>query len=47
MPFEKQRRKLIDELNSVGFNFDYNEKGLDKLRTLYYETEMFSENQNG
>ena len=47
MPFENQRHILIDELNSVGFNFSYDELGLDKLRTLYYETEMFSDNQNG
>lgn len=44
---ETQRRKLIDELNSYGFNFDYNELGLDKLRTLYYKKEMYSKNQNG
>ena len=46
MPFEKQRHKLIDELNSVGFNFSYDELGLDKLRTLYYKKEMYSDNQN-
>jgi len=47
LPLKEQRNKLIDELNSYGFNFDYNDLGLDKLRTLYYGKEMFSENQNG
>ena len=44
---ESQRRKLIDELNSYGFNFNYDTLGLDKLRTLYYRKECFSNNQNG
>ena len=44
---ESQRRKLIDELNSYGFNFNYDTLGLDKLRTLYYRKECFSKNQNG
>ncbi len=44
---EDQRRKLIDELNSYGFNFNYDTLGLDKLRTLYYRKECFSNNQNG
>lgn len=44
---ETQRRKLIDELNSYGFNFSYNELGLDKLRTLYYKKKCTSKNQNG
>ena len=44
---ENQRRKLIDELNSYGFNFNYDTLGLDKLRTLYYRKECFSNNQNG
>ena len=43
---ENQRRKLIDELNSYGFNFNYDTLGLDKLRTLYYRKECFSNNQN-
>ena len=42
-----QRNKLIDELNSYGFNFKYTDLGLDKLRTLYYGREMYSKNQNG
>ena len=41
------RKKLIDELNSYGFDFNYSDLGLDKLRTLYYGKEMYSENQNG
>ncbi|MBR6252235.1 MAG: hypothetical protein IKR04_00065 [Clostridia bacterium] len=44
---ETQRIKLIDELNSYGFNINHNTLGLDKLRTLYYGEEMFSKNQNG
>ena len=44
---ESQRRKLIDELNSYGFNFNFDTLGLDKLRTLYYRKECFSKNQNG
>jgi hypothetical protein len=44
---DTQRRKLIDELNSYGFNFDYDVLGIDKLRTLYYKKKMYSKNQNG
>ena len=44
---EIQRKKLIDELNSYGFDFHYDISGLDKLRTLYYGKEMYSKNQNG
>ena len=44
---DTQREKLIDELNSYGFNFNYDELGLDKLRTLYYGKECTSKNQNG
>lgn len=47
LEFEIQRKKLIDELNSCGFNFVYDILGLDKLRTLYYGKEMYSKNQNG
>lgn len=43
----EQRKMLIDELNSYGFDFKYNDLGIDKLRTLYYKKECFSENQNG
>ena len=44
---EKQWDCLISELNTYGFNFDKNIRGIDKLRTLYYGKEMFSKNQNG
>ena len=47
LPLDEQRNKLIDELNSYGFDFNYDTLGLDKLRTLYYKKEMFSKNQNG
>ena len=46
LPLDEQRKKLIDELNSYGFNFTYDTPGVDKLRTLYYQEEMYSENQN-
>ena len=44
---DTQRKKLIDELNSYGFSFNYDVLGLDKLRTLYYGKECTSKNQNG
>ena len=47
LPFDAQRNALINELNSYGFDFDYDTLGLDKLRTLYYKKEMYSKNQNG
>lgn len=47
LSLDEQRNKLIDELNSYGFDFSYDTLGLDKLRTLYYKKEMFSKNQNG
>ncbi len=43
----EQRNKLIDELNSYGFDFNYNDLGIDKLRTLYFGKECYSKNQNG
>ena len=46
-PLKEQRKMLLDELNSYGFDFKESDLGLDKLRTLYYKKEMFSENQNG
>jgi hypothetical protein len=46
LDLKTQRNKLIDELNSYGFDFTYDTLGLDKLRTLYYKKEMFSNNQN-
>lgn len=47
LPLVEQRNALIDELNSYGFDFNYETLGLDKLRTLYYQKEMYSKNQNG
>ena len=41
------KEKLIDELNSYGFNFNCDELGIDKLRSLYYKKECKSKNQNG
>lgn len=46
-PLDEQRKLLFNELNSYGFNFKETDLGLDKLRTLYYQKEMFSKNQNG
>lgn len=47
LPQEEQRKNLIDELNSYGFDeFDYNTLGFDKLRTLYYKKNCYSKNQN-
>ncbi len=37
LDLEDQRHKLIDELNSYGFNFSYDTLGLDKLRSFYYK----------
>ncbi len=48
LPLEEQRKKLIDELISYGFDeINYNTLGLDKLKTLYYKKECYSKNQNG
>lgn len=47
LSLDEQRNALIDELNSYGFDFNYESLGLDKLRTLYYKKEMYSKNQNG
>ena len=44
---DKQRKLLFKELNSYGFNFNINDLGIDKLRTLHYKKELFSKNQNG
>lgn len=45
---EEQRRKLLDELVSYGFEeINADTLGLDKLRTLYYHEECYSINQNG
>lgn len=45
-PEDEQRKLLLNELNSYGFEFSENDLGLDKLRTFYYEKEMYSKNQN-
>lgn len=48
MTLDEQRKKLIDELRSYGFEeINDNTLGLDKLRTLYYKKECYSQNQNG
>lgn len=47
LSFDEQRKCLIDELNSYGFTFKYNDLGIDKLRTLYFGKEQYSKNQNG
>ena len=47
LPLEEQRKKLIDELISYGFDeIEYDTLGLDKLKTLYYKKECYSQNQN-
>lgn len=46
-PLDEQRKLLLNELNTYGFSFKEQDLGIDKLRTLYYGKEMFSENQNG
>ena len=47
LPLEQQRKRLLRELNTYGFSFKEDEQGIDKLRTLYYENDLYSENQNG
>ena len=47
LDLDTQRKMLIDDLKFYGFEIDYSTFGLDKLRTLYYGKEMYSENQNG
>lgn len=47
LSLDEQRLSLLKELNSYGFNFQDEDLGIDKLRTLYYGKEMFSKNQNG
>ena len=46
LPEDLQRKKLLEELNTFGFEFNEDDLGLDKLRSLYYGKEMFSKNQN-
>ena len=47
MPENLQRKSLIDEINSYGFDFKYDEMGIDKLRTLLLGYAVGSFNQNG
>lgn len=44
---KRQREALLDELNSYGFEFKYEDLGIDKLKTLLIGESCFSENQNG
>jgi hypothetical protein len=46
LPLDQQREMLIKDLNKFGFNFKLTDLGVDKLRTLYYNKEMYSKNQN-
>ncbi len=46
MSEENQREMLLKELNGYGFNFDKDELGIDKLRTLLVGHSQFSKNQN-
>ena len=46
MPENLQRESIIDELNGYGFNFNYNEQDIDKLRTRLTGQTCFSLNQN-
>lgn len=47
LPEYEQHKKLLEELNSYGFEFKETDLGVDKLRTLYYGKKMYSINQNG
>jgi len=47
MPADLQWKSIIDELNSYGFDFRYEEQGIDKLRTLLLGYDCNSFNQNG
>jgi hypothetical protein len=47
LPLDEQRKALLKELNTYGFDFAETDLGLDKLRTLYYGKPMYSKNQNG
>lgn len=44
---ETQRVRLIEELNSYGFDFKKEDLGVDKLRTLLLGHTCYSKNQNG
>lgn len=45
LPENEQRKALIDELNTYGFNFTYDTPGVDKLRSLHTGKLCFSMNQ--
>lgn len=45
LPEDEQRKALIDELNTYGFNFTYDTPGVDKLRSLHTGQLCFSMNQ--
>ena len=47
MSEENQREMLLKELNEYGFNFDKDELGIDKFRTLLTGATQYSKNQNG
>ena len=47
LPVKEQRDRLIEELNEYGLNIKPGTPGIDKLRTLYYKKNMYSDNQNG
>lgn len=47
LPLEEQREAIINELNSYGFKFKFDQLGIDKLRSLYYKENKYSNNQNG
>ncbi len=44
---ERQWDALLDELNSYGFEFEKEQEGIDKLRTLLLGYTCTSKNQNG
>ncbi len=46
LPLDEQRAALLKELNGYGFDFNENDLGVDKLRTLYYGKKIYSKNQN-
>lgn len=47
LPLDDQRRKLIDELNSYGFELKYDDLGLDKLELYIIKKRCIVKNQNG
>ena len=47
LPKSKQRKALIDELNTYGFEVSHETLGVDKLRSLHKGQLCFSDNQAG